>query len=181
MDPAFHYHYDWAATVIELAGGKVPANWDGKPFTTAFQEGREAGRPFLVTSQNAWACQRGVRFDRYLMLRSYHDGYKQLEPVMLWDLSEDPHEQHDLAPERSDLVERGMSLLAAWYDEMALTSRHNVDPMMTVLREGGPLHTRGMLPNYLARLRATGRAEHAERLARRHPDEVNAAPLSQLI
>ena len=175
VDRAFHYHYDWAATVIELAGGKVPANWDGKPFTTAFQEGREAGRPFLVTSQNAWACQRGVRFDRYLMLRSYHDGYKQLEPVMVWDLSEDPHEQHDLAPERSDLVERGMSLLAAWYDEMALTSRHNVDPMMTVLREGGPLHTRGMLPNYLARLRATGRAEHAERLSQRHSGEGDAS------
>ena len=54
----------------------------------------------LVTSQGAWACQRGVRFDQYMLLRSYHDGYKHLEPVMLWDLTEDPHEQHDLAPER---------------------------------------------------------------------------------
>ncbi len=167
--------------MIELTGGTVPATWDGHAFTAAFQAGREEGRLFLVTSQQAWACQRGVRWDRYLLLRSYHDGYKELEPVMLWDVSADPHEQHDLAPERPDVVERGMSLLAAWYDEMAVTSRHNVDPMMTVLREGGPLHTRGMLPNYLARLRATGRAEHAERLARRHPDEVNAAPLSQLI
>lgn len=172
VDQAFHYHYDWAATVIELAGGKVPGNWDGHAFTTAFQEGREAGRPFLVTSQNAWACQRGVRFDQYMLLRSYHDGYKELEPVMLWDLNDDPHEQHDLAPERPDLVERGLSLLAAWYGEMALTSRHDVDPMMTVLREGGPLHTRGMLRNYLTRLRATGRAGHAERLAQRHPREV---------
>lgn len=172
VDHAFHYQYDWAATAIELVGGQVPANWDGQPFTPAFHEGREAGRPFLVTSQNAWACQRGVRFDRYLLLRSYHDGYKQLEPVMLWDLSADPHEQHDLAPERPDLVQQGMSLLAAWYDEMALRSRHDVDPMMTVLREGGPYHTRGMLPAYLERLRATGRAAHAERLAGRHPDEV---------
>ena len=77
------------------------------------------------------------------------------------------HEQRDLAPERPDLVQQGMSLLTAWYDEMALTSRHDVDPMMTVLREGGPFHTRGMLPAYLARLRATGRASHAERLAAR--------------
>ncbi len=172
VDEALHYQYDWAATVIELAGGTVPANWDGHAFTTAFQAGREEGRPFLVTSQNAWACQRGVRFDRYLLLRTYHDGYKQLEPVMLWDVSDDPHEQHDVAPERPDLVEQGMSLLTAWYDEMALTSQHDVDPMMTVLREGGPFHTRGMLPAYLARLRATGRAAHADLLASRHPDEV---------
>jgi arylsulfatase A-like enzyme len=172
VDHAFHYHYDWAATVIELVGGQVPANWDGQPFTSAFREQRAAGRPFLVTSQNAWACQRGVRFDRYLLLRSYHDGYKQLEPLMLWDMADDPHEQHDLAPEQPDLVQQGMSLLTAWYDEMALTSQHDVDPMMTVLREGGPFHTRGMLPAYLARLRATGRAGHAERLASRHPNEV---------
>ncbi len=32
--------------------------------------------------------------------------------------------------------------------------------------------TRYQLPAYLQRLRATGRAHHAERLARLHPDEV---------
>jgi arylsulfatase A-like enzyme len=172
VDRALHYQYDWAATMIELAGGKVPAYWDGRAFSAAFREGREEGRPFLVTSQNAWACQRGVRFDRYMLLRSYHDGYKELEPIMLWDLAEDPHEQHDLAPGRPDLVEHGLSLLARWYDEMALTGREDVDPLATVLREGGPYHCRGMLGTYLARLRATGRAQAAERLARLHPDEI---------
>jgi choline-sulfatase len=162
--------------MIELAGGEVPANWDGRAFTAAFQAGREEGRPFLVTSQQAWACQRGVRFDNYMLLRSYHDGYKELEPVMLWDLSADPHEQHDLAPERPDLVERGLRLLADWYDAMALTSRHNVDPMMTVLREGGPFHTRGFLKAYLTRLRETDRAHHADRLARLHPTEIALEP-----
>jgi arylsulfatase A-like enzyme len=176
VDRALHYQYDWAATVIELAGGTVPPTWDGQAFTDAFRAGHDEGRPYLVTSQNAWACQRGVRFDQYLLLRSYHDGYKHLEPVMLWDLEADPHEQHDVAPERSDVVARGMHLLAEWYGEMALTSRHNVDPMMTVLREGGPFHTRGMLRNYLARLQRTGRAKHAERLAQRHPGEVDAVP-----
>src|SRR5262249_14336021 len=102
----------------------------------------------------------------------YHDGYKQLEPLMLWDVADDPYEQLDLAARRPDLVAQGMSLLAAWYDEMALTSQHDVDPMLTVLREGGPFHTRGMLPAYLGRLRVTGRGKHAERLAGRHPNEV---------
>ena len=173
VDNALHYHYDWAATLIELVGGTVPANWDGRPFTEAYLEGREEGRPFIVTSQNAWACQRGVRFDNYLLLRTYHDGFKEIDPIMLWDLEADPHEQHNLATERPDLVERGLSLLAQWYDEMASTSAHDVDPMMTVLREGGPFHAhKNVLPNYLKRLRATGRAHHAERLERFHPQET---------
>jgi arylsulfatase A-like enzyme len=168
VDRALHYHFDWAATLIELVGGTVPSNWDGQAFTAAFRAEREEGRDFLVISQNAWACQRSVRFDRYLFMRTYHDGYKQLEPNMLFDLKNDPHEQHDLAPARPDLVAQATSLLAAWHDEMMLTSQHNVDPMMTVLLEGGPLHTRDRLPAYIERLRSTGRAHHAERLLARH-------------
>ncbi|GAB4562987.1 MAG: sulfatase [Anaerolineae bacterium] len=166
------HHYDWAATLVELAGGTVPDNWDAQPFTEAFRNGEEFSRPYLVTSQNAWSCQRGVRFGDYLLLHTYHDGYKEMEPIMLFNVAEDPHEQHDLAAERPDLVNQGLALLSQWYREMALTSQHNTDPMLTVLREGGPFHTRGMLPAYLERLRATGRAHHAERLARLHPDEL---------
>ena len=176
VDRALHYHYDWAATLVELAGGQVPNNWDGQPFAEAFRQGREQGRPYLVVSQNAWSCQRGVRFDdaggAYLCLRTYHDGYKQLGPVMLFDLAEDPHQQHDLAAERPDLVDRAMRLLTEWHHDMMVTSRYNVDPMMTVLREGGPFHTRGMLSPYLDRLRATGHVQHAEQLVARHADEI---------
>ena len=63
VDGALHHHYDWGATILELAGGTVPDNWDAQPFTEAFKEGDESGRPYLVTSQGAWSCQRGVRFD----------------------------------------------------------------------------------------------------------------------
>ena len=172
VDKALHYQYDWAATLIELLGAQVPDNWDGKPFTQAFRDGREQGRLYLVTSQQAWSCQRGVRFSDFICLRTYHDGYKQLEPLMLFDVVNDSHEQHNLAEKRPELVDRAMSLLADWHQEMLATSQHNVDPMMTVLREGGPFHTRGMLPAYLERLRATGRTHHADLLARRHRSEL---------
>jgi choline-sulfatase len=176
VDQALHYHFDWAASLVELAGGEMPANWDAQPFAQAFQERRDQGRPYLVVSQNAWSCQRSVRFNdgdqAYICLRTYHDGHKQLEPVMLFNLTDDPHEQHDLAAERPELVARAMTRLAEWFHQMATTAQHDVDPMMTVLREGGPFHTRGMLPGYLTRLRATGREHHAQLLAARHPDEV---------
>jgi arylsulfatase A-like enzyme len=172
VERALHYHFDWAATLLELVGANVPANWDGASFTQAFREGREEGRPYLVTSQMAWACQRGVRFEDYICLRTYHDGYKMLEPIMLFNLAQDPHELNDLADQLPQVVNRAMALLVDWEQEMALTSQQGNDPMLTVLREGGPFHTRGELPAYLERLRATGRGHYADLLAKRHAQEL---------
>jgi len=172
VDRGLLCQYDWAATLVELVGGAVPGNWDAIPFTDAFRNGDEYGRDYLVVSQNAWSCQRSVRWGDYICLRTYHDGLKQLEPVMLYNLEDDPHEQRNLAEERPDLVNRAMGMLADWHHDMVLTSTHDVDPMMTVLREGGAFHTRGMLPRYAQRLRKTGREHHAKRLEALHPDEL---------
>lgn len=174
-DAALHYHFDWAATTIELAGGEVPDNWDGKPFTGAFRRGESEGRDYLVFGQCAHSAQRGVRFHRegadYVYMRTYHDGYKMIEPVMLFDLTADPHEREDLAELRPHLVQHGAALLDEWSGDMMRRSSTNVDPLLTVLREG-PLHARGHLKRYVERLRSTGRARHAERLAARHPGEL---------
>jgi choline-sulfatase len=176
VERALHYNFDWAATLIEMLGAEVPQNWDGEPFTQDFQSGTDQGRSSLVISQGAWACQRGIRFDfmdkGYLCLRTYHDGHKMLNPVMLFNLTDDPHEQQDIALESPDLVNQGLALLENWQQRMMTTARTNIDPMMTVLREGGSFHTRGNLPAYLQRLRTTGRAHHADKLSALHPDEL---------
>jgi choline-sulfatase len=176
VDTALHYHFDWVATIVELMGGTVPNNWDARSFADAYRAGTSAGRDYLVTGQGTWACQRGVRFiyegQNYLFMRTYHDGFKELEPLMLFNLDTDYHLQHDLAGQHPEIVERAKSLLESWYTAQMMTSDHGVDPMMTVLREGGPFYTRGYLPRYIERLNATGRAHHAERLARLHPDEL---------
>lgn len=167
-DASLHYHFDFAATVIELAGGKVPANWDGRSFAASLKTGHPTGRAYLVLSQGAWSCQRAVRFDDFLCIRSYHDGYHGFPDVMLFNLKDDPHEQHDLAAARPDLVTKALAVLDDWLADAMRTATHPVDPMWTVLAEGGPYHTRGYLPAYLERLRATGRAVHADALSRRH-------------
>jgi len=176
VDTALHYHFDWAATVIELLGGVVPAGWDGQSFADAFRRGEEAGREYLITSQGAWSVQRGVRFNHdgeaYMYLRTLHDGYKALEPEMLFNLTHDPHEQQNLAAEQRFPVLIARALLATWYSQQTVHSAHDIDPLMTVLRQGGGFYTRGRLPAYLKRLRETGRAHHAEALAARHADEI---------
>jgi hypothetical protein len=91
---------------------------------------------------------------------------------MLFDVTKDPHEQYDLKNEKPAVLDTAMRNLADWENQMKLSSTQDVDPMMTVLREGGPFHTRGELPKYIQRLNDTGRAHHAEALAARHPNEV---------
>jgi hypothetical protein len=44
-----------------------------------------------------------------------------------------------------------------------------VDPLETVLSEGGPYHARGMLSEYCKRLEATGRGDAVPGLRGRHP------------
>jgi arylsulfatase A-like enzyme len=172
VDTALHYQFDLAATVVALLGGQVSDVWDGRGFAQALRQGQQHGRDALILSQGAWTCQRAVRWQQdggeYLCIRSDHDGYHGFADHMLFDVAADPHEQVDLAGSRPELVDRAMAVLASWHGDMMRTSRHAIDPMWTVLREGGPVHVRGKLPGYVERLRATGRGDHADALLARH-------------
>jgi arylsulfatase A-like enzyme len=168
VDERFMYNVDMAAQVVEQAGGTVPDLWDGRNLPE--------GRPYLVVSNGAWSCQRGVRFDHdgtpYMLVRSYHDGYHNFPDRMLFDLKNDPHEQHDLASERPAVVNQGLAYLDEWLGDCMRTATHGADPMWEVMGEGGAFHTRGHLPKYLDRLRATDRAGKADELAAKHPRDV---------
>ena len=173
-DNALHYHFDWAATSIDLVNGLVPGSWDAKSFASSLREGKDKVRDFMITSQGAWSCQRGIRFrylDRnYLCLVTYHDGYKNFSPIMLFDLDNDPHETQNLADLRPEATGHATRLLTLWLGEMMRRTESDVNPLMTVMREGGPFHCQGALPAYLERLEKTGRGKHAEALRTKYCD-----------
>lgn len=172
VDEGLHYQADLAATILELMDIPVPAAWDGQSFALALKRGEEQGRDYLVVSQCAWSCQRAVRFGPWMLIRTYHDGYKGYPPVMLFNLEEDPHELVDLAEGRPDIVNQGLGLLETWHGEMMATSLDDTDPLWTVMREGGPFHTRGYLAEYCAWLRESGRGHHADHLEAQYPHEL---------
>ena len=120
----------------------------------------------------AHVCQRSVLFGDWLWMRTYHDGYHNFPREMLFNLKEDPHEEHNVAPDHPGICDRAAHCLLDWFDENMASSRTGLDPMQTVMREGGPFHTRGHLAEYAAYLRRTDRAEEADRLIARHPDEL---------
>jgi len=118
-----------------------------------------------------------VRVGPWILLRTYHDGLKDLSPIMLFNLERDPHETTNLAQERPEVVKECLALLEQWHGEMMTTSLHDVDPLWTVMREGGPFHTRGHLQAYVERLGETGRAHHAEKLLAQYEERRSAYEL----
>lgn len=174
VESGLHYQIDLAASLLECVGHEVPDNWDGVSFYPELLAGQACGRPYLVLSQAAWTCQRAVRFDDWLYIRTYHDGYHNYPDSMLFNLKTDPYEQSDLHSPQSPQSLRAESLLAQWYSAAMRRSTTGVDPLFQVLAEGGPYHVRNQLPAYLQRLEATGRHAFAECLRQKHPGASRA-------
>jgi arylsulfatase A-like enzyme len=168
QDTALHYQFDVAATLVELAGGRVPARWDAESFAGAFEAGRQQGRDYLVVSQGCWSCQRGVIFDDYILLRTYMDGLKDWPEMMLFHRHQDPHELVDLSEERPEIVDRGLALLQRWLDRQMAMGDRKIDPLMQVVAQGGPFHTKGRIEEYLQAYRAMGLSEIADRMERKY-------------
>lgn len=164
------YNIDVAASTLELSGKADFKQWDGYSFATALNSDlKNFGRDSLVLSQLAWCAQRSARWDQYLCIETYHDGYHDYPQFMLFDLEKDPHEQFDLAESQPELLAKGQTLLAEWKTKAMDTARIKEDPIDTVMKEGGPFHVRSKeeyLP-YFKRLRETGRSEIAERFEKR--------------
>ena len=165
---AKHYHIDLFATLLELAGRSVPDSWDGQSFAESLREGYDVGREELVLSQGAWACQRGVRYADWLYLRTAHDAYHLWPDEMLFDLSNDPHQQENLVREQPEALKCGRDKLDSWHAEMLVDAARDRDPHENVMAEGGPFHVRGKLPAYLERLRASDRSHLADQLAEKY-------------
>ncbi|WP_276256824.1 sulfatase family protein [Halomontanus rarus] len=178
VDDGLHYNIDLGPTITEFIGGEPAARWDGQSFAKSLTDGVDVSREFLVVSQGAWACQRGVRWDDWVLIRTYHDGLKNFDPVELYDLSTDPHETTNIARDNPDVARRGLSLLEQWRSDRLLEAATDIaggnadsprtltDPLLEVIQEGGPYHARAAekVESYAARLRNTGREEHVEKL-----------------
>lgn len=178
----FHYNLDLAPTLMELLGQEASACWDGQSYAASLQPGTpDKGRDELILSQCAHVCQRSVRWENYLYMRTYHDGYHLFPREMLFDVANDPHEQHDLAAERPDLCREGLMRLTTWHDErMAELAEMEIatDPLWTVMAEGGPFHAHNTSlasTGYLEHLRNTGRGWAIEEYRKRHPRAVELA------
>ncbi len=168
VDNGLHYSLDLLPTVADLLSVDKCDIWDGTSYAKTITDGEDLGRESVVISQMAHICQRSARFGDYLYVRTYHDGFRLFDKEMLFNLKEDPHEQFDIKDKYPEICAKGAKYILDWHDEAMLTSDSVIDPMWTVISEGGPAHTKGQLDRYLKRLGETGREEAAKKLAKRH-------------
>ncbi len=168
VDNGFHYSVDVLPTMAELLNVKPSANWDGKSYASVVTSGEDAGRDSVVISQMAHVCQRSARFGDWLYMRTYHDGFHLFDKEMLFNIKEDPHEEHDVKEQYPEICQQGAKIILDWHDEQMLKSDSQIDPMMTVLHENGPYHTQGHLLSYIDRLEKTGRKEGAQKLREKY-------------
>ena len=162
-----------------MQGGENCPIWDGESYADALRNNSaDTGRDEIVISQCAHVCQRSVRWDNWIYLRTYHDGFHLFPQEMLYDLNADPHEQNDIATQNPAICREGAWRLSRWHDEqmqkLAAKGEDITDPLWTVINEGGPFHARLTSPGepgsieaferYLTRLETTGRADGAAQL-----------------
>jgi arylsulfatase A-like enzyme len=169
IDRSLRYQFDVTATVADLLGAEVPASWDGISFAPSLRQGDdEGGRDHLILSSAAWATQRSVRFGKWLYIRTYHDAFHDFPEQMLFDLELDPAQADNLAEANQSIASEAAGLLAQWEFDRLGASSSGVDPISTVLEEGGGYYARGRLDAYLHRLQATGREQRARTIAAKH-------------
>ena len=164
VDNGLHYQTDIGAAILELLKLKVPAKWDGVSFAKKLEQGKKYSRDFVVVSQCAWSCQRSVIFKDWLLMKTWHTGLKHFPELMLFNVKKDPHLLKEISKQNPAPVKEGLAKLKKWHDDMLGNSTSGPDPLETVLEEGGPFHTRGVLEAYCKRLEETGRRKHAETL-----------------
>ena len=171
VDDGLHYNLDLPPTLAQLFDRDRAPSWDGASYAPAITDGAECGRDYLVLSQCAHVCQRSVRFGPWLYMRTYHDGYHLFPDEMLYNVDQDPHEERNAAPERPEECRQAVYYLTEWHDAMMKSMSYDVDPLWTVIKEGGPAHARGRLRPYCEYLEQTNRGWAIPELKRRHPGE----------
>ena len=171
VDDGLHYNLDLGPTLAELIGAEAPAAWDGRSFAAAIRTASDSGREYLVMGQCAHVCQRSVRWDNWLYIRTYHDGFHLFPDEMLFNIKADPYEQQDKAMDNPDVCMKALCRLNQWHDDMMQSMDSDIDPLWTVMKQGGPEHARGQLKGYCERLKKTGRGWAIPELKKRHPQE----------
>ncbi|MFO0884980.1 MAG: arylsulfatase [Pirellulales bacterium] len=109
---------DWLPTLMEMAGrtGKLPVECDGISFVATLQGKEQPQRPFLYRESPGYGGQQAVRMGNWKGIRrNLNPGAKAKETapgkLELYDLSQDPNEQKDLAEEHPEIVARILELM----------------------------------------------------------------------
>src|SRR5690625_3611576 len=130
------YNVDVIATITDLVGLDIPSGWDGKSFLPVLQGKDQTNREYLVMDHALYACQRAVRTEKWYLLRTYHPGLYNFEPIALYDMENDPYQTQDVSKEHPNVVKELNQYLMEWEFENKSYPVNFTDPLMEVVKTG---------------------------------------------
>ncbi len=125
---ALLYLLDLYPTLCDMVGAPIPSGIDGRSFRDSFS-GNPARSELFFSYMD---CQRGIRDQRYKLLR-----YPKVKVTQLFDLQSDPAEMKNLVddPEQKERVESMMKRLETlqreFGDDLPLTAAETDSPEWT--------------------------------------------------
>ncbi|MFW6336255.1 MAG: sulfatase [Phycisphaeraceae bacterium] len=125
---------DIAPTVMGLFGRPCPAEWQGVDLKPTFADASASTRDELLLSHAVFGRQRALIRGRHKLVRTYEPFHGVHVPGHeLYDLENDPHEQHDIVSERP-----AVAVELQWAMDRIVTEllRGRPDPLLT--RHGQP-------------------------------------------
>jgi arylsulfatase A-like enzyme len=100
-------HWDMLPTLAEIAGAKAPAGIDGMSMARALRGEQQPRHEFMYWEFHERGFQQAVRMDHWKAVRLKKDA-----PLELYDLPNDPNEQHDVASDNPEVVAKIEKYLA---------------------------------------------------------------------
>ena len=173
---ALLYNIDYGPTLCELLDLPTPELWQGESFAAAIRGEEIPSRDYLVLGQGAHTFQRSVRTRDHLYTRTYHPGANRTDLESLFNVTDDPHLEHNIIDKDPDLAARMRSHLLDWWHFYAASPGALPDPMQIAMQHGPTLYTKPA--EYANHLRNTGRDDQARMLEESLRPRNGAVPVS---
>lgn len=157
------YNVDVMSTVADVLGLEIPKGWDGVPFTNLLKGEAWQGHDYIVLEHGLYCCQRAVFDGRWWFIRTYHEGFYEFPRVVLYDMHDDPFQEHNVAGQHPEIVHLMDHRINEWMQSNIDKHDYMIDPMTDVLKSGGPFRYI-KLDRWLNRLREEGWDKRADEL-----------------
>lgn len=131
---------DLPATMVDLLGIDKPAKWEGNSFADALRGKDYLGREYTIWGCGIYSFQRAVRTKDWLFVRTLHCGNYPHEPVMLYNIKDDPWQQHNLVHDNPAKAAEMDYILSNWWHEHCSGPGSVRDPFQTTMATGPDIY-----------------------------------------
>jgi arylsulfatase len=127
--PGFVQNLDLAPTILECAGIPDRDKMEGLSLLPAIFGLRDGNYDEIYLSEATWELKRGLRTARWKFINSLEPDRHGRPMQELFDLENDPQEQHNIAEQRGDVARELVARLDAWVSRRLVETGREVDPL----------------------------------------------------